>query len=337
MMDNIKEQLLLYYQERVSTKKNPIIDDFTHISDGWENEVYAFTLKHGDGHEDLILRIYPGDNAQEKSLREFNGMQNLYKQGYPVPEVFIHERGTSWFGNPFVVMQKIDGRQMGKSSSGREKKFLTRFCQLFFDLHALDFQSYLTPIFDGQDLDDPLLFINLTLKEWRGYLDMVNHHEFDPVIGWLEAHAKDTPCKRLSPIHGDFHDLNILVTPSDNAFVIDWTGISVGDYRYDLAWTLLLHGLYGGVEQREEILAEYQRIAGHTVENPEYFDVMAVCRRLASIVISISDGAEKMGMRPETVEIMKQEVGHIKTMYSMLQDRTGLTLPEVERTIKSLE
>ena len=141
-MDDTKElkiKLLRYYQENSHNKKNFNIANFAHISDGWENEVYAFTLKHGDGREDLILRIYPGDNSQAKSSREFNGMQNLYKQGYPVPQVFIHERDTSWFSSPFVIMQKINGRSMGEALSG--VGFFRKGMKLIFNYSKLEIRS----------------------------------------------------------------------------------------------------------------------------------------------------------------------------------------------------
>jgi hypothetical protein len=66
----------------------------------------------------------------------------------------------------------------------------------------------------------------------------------------------------------------------------------------------------------------------------EYFDVMASLRRLFSISVSISDGADKLGMRPEAVAMMKRNVSHIKSVYSVLYDRTGVAIPEIESLIK---
>ena len=59
------------------------ITHFENITSGWENEVYAFTLRTGDYSRDLILRIYPGQNAQTKAEREFKGMQYLYSVEIP--------------------------------------------------------------------------------------------------------------------------------------------------------------------------------------------------------------------------------------------------------------
>jgi len=90
------------------------ISSLTQITGGWENEVYSFTLEDeeaaGRKCEDLILRIYPGNDAPQKSAREFNAMKQLYEVGFPVPEVLLLELDNSPFGKPFVIMEKIDGR-----------------------------------------------------------------------------------------------------------------------------------------------------------------------------------------------------------------------------------
>ena len=335
----LQSQLLGYYQAQQPTLKNPHVIALTHISDGWENDVYSFMVEHDDGRDERILRIYPGDNAAVKSVREFNGMRQLFVQGYAVPEVFILENDLAWFGKSFVIMQKIDGKLMGvverDATPERRQVLLTQFCQLFVDLHCLDVSAFLPPQ-APPTLDDPFWFVRRTLQEWRTLIAAVGHNEFDPIMDWLEERMTGVPCQQHAVLHGDFHALNILINRAGEPFVIDWTNIAVGDFRFDLAWTLLLHGLYGGAGERERILREYQRIAGGAVEDLAFFDMMALTKRLASVVISIADGAEKMGMRPETVAIMKQEKEKLVVMTARLKEHTGITLPEVERLIETL-
>src|SRR5689334_10085921 len=87
------------------------VTDFTPIADGWETEVYAFTLNTG---EKLILRMYPGGSAAEKCAREFRVMQYLDGTGYPVPEVLLHTIDPTTTGKPFLIMRFIDGIPTGK-------------------------------------------------------------------------------------------------------------------------------------------------------------------------------------------------------------------------------
>ena len=339
----IQNKLLSFYEKKYASLKNIKISHLTTISDGWENEVYSFTIEcekaAGRAHEDLILRIYPGDGASQKAAKEFNGMKKLHEVGFPVPEVLILELDDSPFGKPFVIMERIHGRLMGQviDESPDEKKLelITLFCKMFVDLHALDWESF-TPDPTIYENGDSYTFINNWLSEGQETIDRFQRSEFTPSLNWLRERSLDVPCERLSVIHFDYHPYNVLLRDDGRAFVIDWTNIDVGDFRIDLAWTILLTSTYGNPEAREIILGEYERIAGRKIEQIEYFEVAASLRRLFSIAVSLGDGADKLGMRPEAVEMMKQNVGHIKNVYAFLYDRTGITIPEIEKLMSNI-
>ncbi len=57
----------------------------------------------------LILRIYPGADAFDKSGREYPNLNLLNRIGYPVPEAHILEQGSSYLGNPFIIIERIPG------------------------------------------------------------------------------------------------------------------------------------------------------------------------------------------------------------------------------------
>jgi len=343
MEDEIQSKLLGFYRERFTSWENTRIADFTKISDGWENEVYSFTVEYGEAgetrHEDLILRIYPGDGAPRKATREFDGMKKLHELGFPVPEVLVLEMDDSPFSNPFVIMEKINGRLMGlvidESRDEKRQELITLFCRMFVDLHALEWRPF-APDPSVYETGDPYTFIEHSLSEAQEHIDRFQRNEFAPVLDWLEERYLDVPCERLSVVHLDYHPYNILMRDDGRAFVIDWTNIQVGDFRIDLAWTILLTSTYGNPEAREIGLSEYERIAGRRIEQIEYFEVAASLRRLFSIAVSLSDGADKLGMRPEAVTLMKQNIGHIKNVHAFLYDRTGIAIPEIETLISTL-
>jgi len=339
MENDIQRKLLDFYKKRVN--EDVEIPVFAKISDGWENEVYSFTAEYEQGGEhkrdDLILRLYPGDGARQKASREFSGMKKLHELRFPVPEVLILELDDSPFGKPFVIMERINGRSMGQvfdeSPDEKRRDLITLFCGMFVDLHNLDWRHF-TPDPSVYETGDPYASINQFLSEAQGYFDRFQRTDFVPVLDWLKERRSDVPCDRLSVVHLDYHPYNILMQEDGKPFVIDWTNIDVADFRFDLAWTVLLMGGYGNPEARGIVLDEYQRIVGRRIEQMEYFDVMASLRRLFSISVSISDGADKLGMRPEAVAMMKRNVSHIKNVYSVLYDRTGVAIPEIESLIK---
>ena len=301
--------------------------------------MYSFAVEHGPAgkrrREELILRIYPGDDAHDKSAREFHGMSQLHKAGYPVPQVLILERENSPFGKPFVIMEKIEGQVLwpllSRSPEEKKRELLTLFCKLFVQLHTLDWQPFMHDM-ARHDTGDPYTFVDRQQREWRLALTGLPEVGFLPVLEWLEARRDQVPCLQPSLIHWDYHPGNVLLRDDGSAVVIDWTQVEISDSRFDLAWTLLV-GSHESAEWREIILREYERLAGARVEQLDYFDVAACTKRLASVYFSLSLGPEKLGMRPDAVTMMKQQMGAHKKVYDLLLERTGIRIAEVERLL----
>lgn len=332
----LSSRLEAYYRR---IDKDFHVSNLTPISDGWETEVYAFTLTLRHQTEQMILRMYPGTNAAAKCDNEYNVMHLLWSYSkYSVPIVSYHETDMEWLGKPFLIMQKIDGRPLGdlmREDVARQPELLSRFVQLAVDLHHLSPKPF-DYRFPNQSLDDPSAWLPALLSRWRGILAAQTWAV--PIFDWLDAHAPEAASgtTRLSLLHGDFHPHNVLITPDDQLYVIDWSGFSLGDYRYDLAWTLLLIASSGYPQLRDLILSEYARLAGQPVANIEYFDVLAALRRLYDLAASLGSGAESLGMRPETVAIMRQQQDRYQYVYGLLHDRTGIRVPYLEDLIASL-
>ena len=108
----IQSGLLSFYEREFPSRENTRILDLIRISDGWENDVYSFAVEYEEAterkREDLILRIYPGDDAPQKSVREFNALKHLHEIGFPVPQVLLLESDSSYVGKPFVIIEKIN-------------------------------------------------------------------------------------------------------------------------------------------------------------------------------------------------------------------------------------
>ncbi len=338
----IQQQLLTYYRRKFPHTDTQI-SHFSRIAEGWETEIYSFVLTHkpekSRTHKDLILRVYPGEDALQKSEKEFHVMNQLYKMGFPVPELFTLEKDTSFLGNPFVIMEYIKGKSMwsvlAESSTQKTQELLTLFCALFRDLHTLSWEPFAAdPSLYAEK--DPYAWIDRWLTIAEKYVDDCKKSEFNPVVDWLDERKFNVPCERLSITHGDYHPHNVLLQ-NDEAFVIDWGGADISDFRMDLAWTLLLASSYGNPEYRDIILSEYERIAGFKIQQIEYFDVLACLKRLFTISVSLAEGAAKLGMRPGAEAAMKQNVEHIKRVYALLLKSTGIQIPEIEALISSLE
>jgi Ser/Thr protein kinase RdoA (MazF antagonist) len=151
-----------------------------------------------------------------------------------------------------------------------------------------------------------------------------------PVLSWLRDRSASVPCARLSVLHGDYHEANLLLAEDGSPAIIDWGGSRIGDRRCDLAWTLLLVATGRLPELRPILLHEYERLAGRELERLEYFDVLAAMRRLLNTSISASHGAESLGMRPGAEARMQQDSTHLAAVYTLLVERTGIMLAEFD-------
>ena len=72
------------------------------------------------------------------------------------------------------------------------------------------------------------------------------------------------------------------------------------------------------------------------VKDIEYFEVLAVGRRLIDVSSSFAVGAEQAGLRAGALELMKESSDHLNKVYKLLVEKTGLKLPEFERILDSL-
>lgn len=339
----IQDKLQSYYAGKFP---DSVVSDFASFSTGWESDVYAFRLSYTEMEQvqnrSLVLRIYPGDDAIEKSLREYKGMHRLHAMGYPVPQVFLLEEARSPFDKPFIIMEKVEGDELwsilNDSSPKQQQQLLMLFSEKFVQLHQLDWR----PFSDDPghyESDDGFVIINDLLEEYRDFSEQFQLQGFISCLDWVDQRKLSIPCHQPVVVHMDFHAANVLlneVNGISKLSIIDWTGIAVADYRLDLAWTLLLMGNYGNPEYRDVILREYARFAGKPIEHIELFDVLVCLRRLASMVVSLNSGAEAIGMRSDAIEAMKQQKEHFQAVYSQLQTITGLSVPEVETALESL-
>jgi aminoglycoside phosphotransferase (APT) family kinase protein len=330
-----------YLHRAYPEKGKCIISNLNSLNIGWESDVYGFTVEWKEidspTHENLILRIYPGKDAYDKSEKEFRALQLLSKVGYPVPRVDFLERDPECFERPFIIMEQINGeplwRTMFKGSEERQKHFLSLFCKLLAHLHNIDWRSYV----DHPEQYEPPgahALIERQLAAWQSYPIRTLLPGFGPIMDWLMDHRFSVISQKASLLHWDFHPENILLRDDGSAVVIDWTGFEISDRRFDLAWTLIVVCPNEGMHWRERILREYERAAGFTIEGIEYFEVAACLRRLFSVLVSLAVGAEQLGMRPGAEKQMLGHAPRLKIIHDLLVDRTGLRIPEVDQFLE---
>jgi hypothetical protein len=115
--------------------------------------------------------------------------------------------------------------------------------------------------------------------------------------------------------------------------VIDWTQFAVADSRIDLCWTLLIMGDLGNPDWGRQILEAYASHSHHPVEHLDYFQVIVSMKLLASAVISFAFSPEEVGLRPEAVELTREQVSIYGQIAQRIRTIAGVTVPELETVL----
>jgi len=334
----MKEKILAIVKTAFPEAQDLTISEPSRISEGWETEIYSFDVAYkADGEprrELLILRIFPGQGTGPQAVKEFNAMKRLFLAGYPVPLV-LHQGGEdSPFGKPFILMERISGRNlwsfMFRPETDHKDQLLDQFCGLFVQLHELDWVTVAGETFSSAE-GNPYQFVDRRLQDAQEYGQRFEISGFDAHIEWLRERRDAVPCLRPSLIHHDFHPANILIREDGSAVVIDWSGYDLSDSRYDLAWTLLLVGSYESLAWRDRLLRSYERHSGKPAEQLAFFEVSACLRRLSIILVSLRGGAGELGLDPNALTLIKQQMPSHQRVYDLLLERTGIPISEIEQ------
>jgi len=310
------------------------------ITSGWETDVYAFDLTAKNISEPLplVLRAYQGQDAREKSALEFGALRRLHSVGYPVPKTLALALEDSPAGRPCIIMERIAGHGMWRKTfqgpEEQQRMLFALFLRLFVQLHQLDWHDLVDDT-NPPFLSNPYHFVDAALALYRGLSAQLGVTSYVPVVDWLDARRDLVPCRRPAPIHWDFHPENILLCEDGSAVVIDWSQYQISDPRFDLAWTMTLVGSQERGNVRKRILSTYEELTGEVVEQIEVFEVFACAKRLASVTISLTLGAEALGMRAGSAEMMLKMLPAMARVYARLQEISGLRIPDVEELLKA--
>ncbi|MCG3215581.1 MAG: phosphotransferase [Candidatus Heimdallarchaeota archaeon] len=345
----ITEILESYFQEYFPNRNNIRISDVNSLSKGWETELFSFKLVFKEDNikktEQLILRIYPEGDVKSKTKWEYDVLTALYNAGYTVPKTHILELDGKFFDQPFIIMDRIVGRDMGEEFIQALEsqdidtvinEILPRLCQSFVELHNLDWRILPNEIDSIEDIS-PYYFIDRRLSSVEKELREYNLQELVKILNWLKERKDTVPVEKIAILHRDFHPHNVIISNEDGkSYIVDWPACSIGDYREDLAWSLMLTRAYTTDTISDAILNLYEKISGSKVKEIEYFEVLAILRRFSDIMIILKYGAGEFGLRKEAVQQIKETIFQLRNIYTRFTTITNITIPDLERFIQEV-
>lgn len=178
-----------------------------------------------------VIKVFDESYTAADILNEALNHAIVEETGVNVPkliEVTKHE------GKWCLVLEYIEGKTMAQLMSEKPAEagaLLERFVRLQLDIHAHSAKRlrHLTDKMQGK--------ISLS------GLDATNRYELHTRLDALPRHQK--------LCHGDFNPSNIIITPENEAFVIDWSHATQGNASADCARTYLLFRLAGEDKRAE--------------------------------------------------------------------------------------
>jgi aminoglycoside phosphotransferase (APT) family kinase protein len=262
----------------------------------------------------------------------------LQKAGYPVPALLLQETDSEILGKPFEIIQKLDGQALWRALASSEfpqaERLLARFGSLLAQLHQLDWRSFIEnpTVYEknpGQLLDE-------IISQYRSLYGKYNLKGFLQIVDWLDTHKHEISVQP-AVVHQDFHANNVLLSPEDQFFVIDWTQFAVADYRLDLAWTLLIMGDFGNPDWKKQIFRAYTAACKHPIEHLDYFQVIVSMKLLGSMGIAFTFRPEELGLRAETSSLTKEQRSIFMGLSERVRDITGLTISDLETALANAQ
>lgn len=244
-----------------------------------------------------VLRIEPGDYRLFRSVDlalQFELLRRLHGHGLKVPKPLWFEGDSDWFGRPFFVMAKADGRVpvstppynqagfLAEASPAQRHRAWRSAIEELAAIHRLDAREF-HDLWNVAPEDAPSADYDEQIRsfDWaRGDREAPFLQE---VKRWLDTHRPRGEAPGLS--WGDARIGN-MVFGRDFALtaVLDWEQASLGGPLRDLGWWLFFDELYSdeiglarldGMGNRQDTIDLWTDLTGHSVNALQWFEVFA--------------------------------------------------------------
>jgi aminoglycoside phosphotransferase (APT) family kinase protein len=275
---------------------------------GASNETFLCDVQWKEGAqtalEKIVVRwspmrfpLYPRYDMAE----QFRLLQRLQGTAVPVPRVRWLEEDASVIGQPFFVMDQIEGwvprdtpsyhaeGPLREGSTEYRARVWWNAVDTLAAIHTVDWRERgLAFLGEPGDGADPIL------RHITYYQEMIEMTERQApafildCMAWLEENA--VVPDHVSLCWGDSRLGNLILGEDEVRAVLDWELARLGDPETDLGWFLLMDwavseghlvapaARLAGLPSTEDTVAHYERATGRKVKHSFYHDVFATWR-----------------------------------------------------------
>lgn len=257
--------------------------------------------------EALIVRLAPpGVRAAGPAdvVRQARLLRCLRSLGVPVPRVRWSGSDTRFFGTPFHVVDRVQGRTFGLDEPdgtrgmGDVHKVGRDVIRRLAELHALDRARAASVL--GEPLDLPA-----DIARWDRFIERAGDAQLVVDVPELRsrlcAHIPRAP--RVGILHGDYQWSNVLVYDEQVAAILDWELAAVGPVLSDLGWLCLFSDpqcwtppiVLPPLPSPRELVSEYARQSGDDVGEIDWYRAHAAYK--FGIIAALNLGLHLRGKR----------------------------------------
>lgn len=183
---------------------------------------------------DKTVKVFNESYSKANVLNEALNQSRVEETSLKIPKLYeVAKVDGKWA----IVSEYIEGKTLEQLMNENEDKY-DEYLERFVNLQ-IEVQSNTVPM------------LNKLRDKMHGKISMTG---LDATTRYdLHTRLDATP-KHNKVCHGDFNPSNIIITPNDEAYIIDWAHVTQGNASADAARTYLLFSLEGKTEVAEKYL-----------------------------------------------------------------------------------
>ncbi|MFJ4651324.1 phosphotransferase family protein [Nocardia sp. NPDC088792] len=230
------------------------ITDMQPLSAGARRRNIAVDADTGDHVLRLVATLVPSAVQQLPVAAEAAVRELARDRGVQAPRVVGVCDDTEFAGEPFMLSERLDGETVPRrvlrlvQAAGTGDLIAEQLGQLMGRLHDIDPESA-TPALPGRPDANPAVDLLRDVEPTVARL-LGDRPVFGLALRWLHRRLPARPA-RLTLVHTDIRNGNLIVGPDGICAVLDWEGAQrYSDPMRDLAWSALRMWRFG-VDDRE--------------------------------------------------------------------------------------
>ena len=185
---------------------------------------------------DKVIKVFNEEFATADILNEALNTARVEQTGLNIPKL---QAVTQVDGKWAIVTDYVEGKtlsQLMEENPDKLDEYLDRFVNIQLNIHR-----HTCPM-----LNSLMEKMHRKIDATAPNLDATTRYELHTRLAAMHEHRK--------VCHGDFNPSNVIITPDEQAYILDWAHATQGNASADAARTYLLFSLEGKMELAEKYL-----------------------------------------------------------------------------------